>query len=116
MPDEPTAATSGPTGAASGPTGAASGPTGAASGSTGADELLRGLEPGYRYRCVGCGNVTRFDIVATTRTRRYHHFDLGGSGQVEEDEILAQTIESVTCRWCGRADAVEVEATPTASD
>jgi hypothetical protein len=78
------------------------------------EELARGLEPGARFRCDGCGNVTRFDVVATTRTRRFHHFDLGGAGHVEEEELLAQEVESVTCRWCGRADAVQVETAPAA--
>ena len=78
------------------------------------DDLSRGLEPGHRFRCEGCGNVTRFDVLATARTRRYHHFDLGGEGHVEEEELLAHTLESVTCRWCGRNDAIHVEASPVA--
>jgi hypothetical protein len=78
------------------------------------EELARGLDPGARYRCDGCGNVTRFDVVATTRTRRYHHFDLGGEGRIEEEEVLAREVESVTCRWCGRSDAVRVEVAPAA--
>lgn len=78
------------------------------------DELARGLEPDHRFRCEACGNVTRFDVVSTQRTRRFHHFDLGGSDAVEEEEILARTIEQVTCRWCGREDAVRVEAAPSA--
>jgi hypothetical protein len=77
-------------------------------------ELAQGLEPGHRYRCDGCGNVTRFDVVATTRTRRYHHFDLGGAGAVDEEEVLGRTVESVSCRWCGRDDAVVVEPAPAA--
>lgn len=71
-----------------------------------------GLAPGRRYRCAGCGNVTRFDVVSTARTRRFHHFDLAGQGQVEEEVVLAASVESVTCRWCGRDDSVEVEGTP----
>jgi hypothetical protein len=78
------------------------------------DQLAGGLEPGARFRCVACGNVTRFDVVATARTRRFHHFDLGGEGRVEEEEVLHRQIESVTCRWCGRADAVQVEPAPVA--
>lgn len=78
------------------------------------DDLSAGLEPGHRFRCDACGNVTRFDVLATARTRRYHHFDLGGSGSVEEEEVLSRTIESVTCRWCGRSDAVHVEPAPVA--
>jgi transposase len=77
-----------------------------------AHDLARGLRPGARFRCDGCGNVTRFDVVATTRARRYHHYDLGGSFQVEEEEVLATAVESVTCRWCGRSDAIAVEPAP----
>ncbi|HEX2027309.1 MAG TPA: hypothetical protein VHF25_04855 [Nitriliruptorales bacterium] len=75
-------------------------------------ELLRGLEVGHRFRCSACGNVTRFDVVEAARTRRYHHFDLGGVGRVEEEDVLDRRVESVTCRWCGRDDAVVVEAAP----
>ncbi len=77
-------------------------------------DLRRGLDAGYRFRCDGCGNVTRFDVLATARTRRYHHFDLGGEGHVEEEEVLSHHVESVTCRWCGRDDAVQIEASPLA--
>ena len=78
------------------------------------DDLAQGLEPGRRFRCDGCGNVTRFDVVATARTRRYHHFDLGGERHIEDEEVLEHRVESVTCRWCGRGDAVRVEAAPVA--
>ena len=78
------------------------------------DELAAGLEPGNRFRCDGCGNLTRFDVIATERTRRFHHADLGGVARVEEEEILLREVESVTCRWCGRDDAIEVEAAPSA--
>ena len=74
--------------------------------------LARGLDPDARFRCDQCGNVTRFDVVAHERTRRYLHFDLGGARAVDEEEILERTVESVTCHWCGRADAVRVEAAP----
>jgi hypothetical protein len=85
---------------------------------TNADEpqgLARGLEPSWRFRCDACGNVTRFDVVASARTRRFHHFDLGGASTVEEEEVLSERLESVTCRWCGRGDAVQVEPAPSAS-
>ena len=65
-----------------------------------------------RYRCDGCGNVTRFDVVATTRTRRFAHFDLSGAVTIEEETILAETVESVTCHWCGRSDAIRTEVGP----
>jgi len=72
-------------------------------------DLATGLEPGQRFRCTSCGNVTRFDVVATTRSRTYHHFDLGGAREVEEEEVLAVDVESVTCRWCHRSDTIVVE-------
>ena len=82
---------------------------------TAVPDLARGIEPRYRYRCDACGNVTRFDVVMTATTRRFHHFDLGGDSRVEEEEILDQQLGSVTCRWCGRADAIRVEEAPVAS-
>lgn len=54
-----------------------------------------------RYRCEGCGNLTRFDVTVTRRTREYHHFSVGGDLEVEDRELLAETIEEVSCRWCG---------------
>jgi hypothetical protein len=78
-------------------------------------DLARGLEPGARFRCDQCGNVTRFDVEATERTRRYLHFDLGGASSVDEEDVLLREIASVTCRWCGRADAISVEAAPAAA-
>lgn len=78
-------------------------------------DLGRGLEPGYRFRCGACGNLTRFDVVAEERTRRYHHFDLGGDRVVEEEEVLDRTVVEVACRWCGRSDEIEVEPAPASS-
>lgn len=75
-------------------------------------DLALGIEADHRFRCDACGNVTRFDVVTTATTRRFHHFDLGGVGRVEEEEILERRIRSVTCRWCGRADAIRVEPAP----
>ncbi|PKH44112.1 hypothetical protein SAMN05192575_102127 [Nocardioides alpinus] len=60
-----------------------------------------------RWRCAGCGNLTRFDVTRTRRTTEYWHFDLSGDHQVEEETVLAETVEAVSCRWCGRADAIE---------
>ena len=77
------------------------------------NDLADGLESGNRFRCAGCGNVTRFDVVAIARTRRFHHFDLGGASRIDEEEVLDRRVESVTCRWCGRSDGVHVEAAPT---
>jgi RNase P subunit RPR2 len=61
-----------------------------------------------RWRCAGCGNLTRFDVARSRRTREFWHFDLAGDHQVEDTEVASEVVEQVTCRWCGRADAVEV--------
>jgi hypothetical protein len=63
--------------------------------------------PPVRYRCATCGNLTRFDVTVTRRTRAFHHYSLGGELAVEEEEVLGETIEEVTCRWCGSAKAIE---------
>lgn len=61
-----------------------------------------------RWRCSGCGNLTRFDVTRTRRTEEYWHFDLAGEPVVEDTAVKAETVESVTCRWCGRSDAIEL--------
>jgi hypothetical protein len=58
-----------------------------------------------RFRCSACGNLTRFDVVASRRTRAFHHFSVGGELTVEDEEVLDETIEAVTCRWCGASGA-----------
>ena len=65
-----------------------------------------------RYRCNGCGNVTRFDVVATRRTRAFHHYSIGGDLEIEEEDVLDEQIESVTCRWCGASGAEELHDEP----
>ncbi len=61
-----------------------------------------------RYRCSACGNLTRFDVVVMRRTREFHHFSVAGELNVDDREVLAETIERVSCRWCGAAgDAIE---------
>ncbi len=59
------------------------------------------------YRCTGCGNKTRFDVVERVRRKSFHHYTLGGELTVEEEEILESEVESVTCRWCDRSDTIE---------
>jgi hypothetical protein len=61
-----------------------------------------------RWRCAACGNLTRFDVVRTATVREFWHFDLGGEHLVEESETDRAVIERVSCRWCGRDDAVEL--------
>jgi hypothetical protein len=64
-----------------------------------------------RFRCAACGNLTRFDVVAVRRTRAFHHFSVGGELSVEDEEILDETIEAVSCRWCG-ASGESIEQVP----
>lgn len=63
-----------------------------------------------RYRCSACGNLTRFDVVALRRTRAYHHYSVGGDLRVEDEVVVDETVEEVSCRWCGSGAAVEVIA------
>lgn len=61
-----------------------------------------------RWRCAGCGNLTRFDVTRTRRTTEFWHFDLAGGHQVEDTATEREEVEDVTCRWCGRSDAIEL--------
>lgn len=63
---------------------------------------------GTRYRCSACGNLTRFDVTTTRQTKAFHHFTLGGELEVEEEEVLQESVDAVACRWCGNGAAVEV--------
>ena len=67
-----------------------------------------------RWRCRACGNLTRFDVVRSTRTREFIHADLSGEQQVEEREVLADVVDQVTCRWCNGVDTVELVDRPGA--
>lgn len=69
-----------------------------------------------RYRCTACGNVTRFDVIATRRTSAFHHFTVGGELTVEDEVVLGEEIEAVTCRWCGHGRAVEPYAAGDAAE
>src|SRR5262249_3983949 len=67
-----------------------------------------------RYRCASCGNLTRFDVTISRRTRAFHHFSLGGDLTVEEEHVLDEVVEEVTCGWCGtpgRVEALPAEGT-----
>lgn len=61
-----------------------------------------------RYRCRSCGNLTRFDVVATRRTSAFYHYSVGGDLNVEEEQVLEERVERVECRWCG-ASADDIE-------
>jgi hypothetical protein len=61
-----------------------------------------------RYRCAACGNLTRFDVVGSRRTRAFHHYSIAGELTVEEEDVLEERVEQVTCRWCGASgDSIE---------
>jgi hypothetical protein len=63
-----------------------------------------------RYRCQACGNVTRFDVLSYRRTRAFHHYTIGGELEIEEEEVLEERVENVTCRWCSATgDKITVE-------
>ena len=70
--------------------------------------------PATRGRCRTCGNLTRFDVVRSTRAREYVHVDLSGEQVVEERELVEDVVEQVSCRWCSAVDQVEVIARPDA--
>ncbi len=65
-----------------------------------------------RWRCAQCGNLTRFDVVRTRRTREFWHLDLSGEPTVESTDVLADDVEAVTWRWCGSGAAIEVVPRP----
>ena len=70
-----------------------------------------------RYRCTACGNLTRFDVTVSRRTRSFHHYTVGGELEIEDVEVLSESVDDVRCRWCGTgANIVELtddEATAT---
>ena len=63
-----------------------------------------------RLRCSGCGNLTRFDVTRTRRTREFWQVGLGGEPEVDDVTRLNERVEQIACRWCGRSDAIEVVA------
>ncbi len=69
------------------------------------------LRVSMRYRCGACGNLTRFDVVGSRRTRAFHHYSIGGELTIEEEDVLDERVEHVTCRWCG-ASGDSIESVP----
>jgi len=59
-----------------------------------------------RYRCTACGNLTRFEVTTSRRTRAFHHYTIGGELSLEDVEVLDEVVESVVCRWCGTGASV----------
>ena len=60
-----------------------------------------------RFRCAACGNLTRFDVTRSSRTKAFFHYTLGGELSVEDEQVISEEIEEVSCRWCGNGGAVE---------
>ena len=59
-----------------------------------------------RYRCTACGNLTRFDVTVSRQTREFHHFSVGGALEIEQTELLTETVDEILCRWCGHGNDV----------
>ena len=68
----------------------------------------------HRLRCARCGNLTRFDVVRASRVREFWHVSLSGEPSVDETEVLSAEVPSITCRWCGSADGIELVLRPEA--
>jgi hypothetical protein len=70
--------------------------------------VIPALSSTTRWRCAQCGNLTRFDVVRSSRVREFVHLDLAGEPRVEETEVLDERVEQVRCRWCANTDSIEV--------
>lgn len=70
--------------------------------------------PVTRYRCKACGNLTRFDVTTTRTTRSFHHYTVGGKLVVDQVEVRRESVDEVSCRWCGHGHDVEVVTGDTA--
>ena len=47
---------------------------------------------------------SRFDVTVVRRTKEFRHFTVGGELEIESVEVLAEDVQSVSCRWCGATD------------
>jgi hypothetical protein len=69
-----------------------------------------------RYRCDGCGNLTRFDVTTSRQTKAFHHYTVGGELRIDEETVLSEHVDEVSCRWCGHGRSVvvltEIETEP----
>jgi hypothetical protein len=70
-----------------------------------------------RYRCDGCGNLTRFDVTTSRQTNAFHHYTVGGELRIDEETVLSEHVDQVSCRWCGHGrSVVELTETETGPD
>jgi len=65
-----------------------------------------------RLRCGHCGNLTRFDVIRTVKSREYWHANLAGEVEVEERTVPSEDVETMRCRWCSATDGVEIVPRP----
>lgn len=65
-----------------------------------------------RFRCAHCGNLTRFDVIRTTRVSEFWHLAISGEPTIDESVVLEESVEQVRCRWCSATDRVELVRRP----
>jgi len=70
----------------------------------------------HRWRCAHCGNLTRFDVVRNRKSTQFWHLDLSGEPTIESEQVDADVVELVRCRWCNKDDAIEVIERPGPGD
>jgi len=61
-----------------------------------------------RYRCAACGNLTRFDVITTSTIKAFHHYTVGGELEIDDVQTISESVDDVTCRWCGHGRSIEV--------
>jgi hypothetical protein len=70
-----------------------------------------------RYRCDGCGNLTRFDVTLSQTTKAFYHYSVGGDLEIEDEVVLSRHVDEVVCRWCDhRRGVVEITDDEAARD
>ncbi len=52
--------------------------------------------------------MTRFDVTVSKQTKSFYHFSIGGDLRIESEEVLQETVDEVSCRWCGHSKSIEV--------
>ncbi|MFN8125838.1 MAG: hypothetical protein U0R64_04935 [Candidatus Nanopelagicales bacterium] len=70
----------------------------------------------HRWRCGHCGNLTRFDVTRGRVTSEYWHFSMAGDPEVEQTEVITESVDKVVCRWCGASDRIEIVPRPTGDE
>ena len=73
----------------------------------------RGAGEHPRYRCDGCGNVTRFDVTVSQKTTAFYHYTVGGELVIEEEQVPRVT--STTSCAAGVATGAASSRSPTRS-